>query len=155
MDYTICGLYIMSIIYVDYICRRYLVYIICRLYMMISGVICGLYMGTYVRCIYDYVSPKCKTLFFITLPHKLTKGLKTWGYNDSPKNGGSLTLKVYINPSVFLPMPLSIYPTIDLSICLSNCLSTYLSSISLSLPLSLSVPLSIHLSNNRSIHLFI
>jgi hypothetical protein len=137
---TLCELY-MWIIYVDYICRWYLVYIICRLYTMISGVICGLYMGTYVRCIYEYVS-------FITLPHKLTKGLKTWGYNDSPKNGGSLTLKVYINPSVFLPMPLSIYPTIDLSICLSS-LSTYLSSI------SLSVPLSIHLSNNRSIHLFI
>ena len=141
MDYTICGLYIMWIIYVDYICRWYLVYIICRLYTMISGVICGLYMGTYLWCIYEYVS-------FITLPHKLTKGLKTWGYNDSPKNGGSLTLKVYINPSVFLPMPLSTYPTIDLSICLSS-LSTYLSS------LSLSVPLSIHLSNNRSIHLFI
>ena len=68
MDYTICGLYIMSIIYVDYICRRYLVYIICRLYMMISGVICGLYMGTYVRCIYDYVSPKCKTLFSLRYP---------------------------------------------------------------------------------------
>ena len=92
---------------------------------------------------YDYVPPKCKTLFFITLPHKLTKGLKTWGYNDSPKNGGSLTLKVYKNPSVFLPMPLSIYPTIDLSICLSNCLSTYLSSISLSLFLSLSPSLSL------------
>ena len=136
--------------------------------MMTSGVICGLYMGTYVRCIYEYVSPKCKTLFFITLPHKLTKGLKTWGYNDSPKNGGSLTLKVYINPSVFLPMPLSIYPTIDLSTCLSNCLSTYLSiylslypsiypSIYLSLPLSiyLSIYPSIYLSIHPSIYLSI
>ena len=155
---TLCELY-MWIIYVDYICRWYLVFIICRLYTMISGVICGLYMGTYVRCIYEYVS-------FITLPHKLTKGLKTWGYNDSPKNGGSLTLKVYINPSVFLPMPLSIYPTIDLSICLSS-LSTYLSSLSLSLSLYLSIDLSlspsiyisiylsIHLSIHPSIHLSI
>ena len=90
--------------------------------------------------------------FFITLPHKLTKGLKTWGYNDSPKNGGSLTLKVYINPSVFLSMPLSIYPTIDLSICLSNCLSTYLSSISLSLSLSLSLCPSIYPSVQQSIY---
>ena len=71
---------------------------------MISGVICGLSMGKYVRCIYDYVSPKCKTLSFITLPHKLTKGLKTWVTMTVLKTGGSLTLKVYINPSVFLPM---------------------------------------------------
>ena len=35
--------------------------------MMISGVICGLYMGTYVRYMHDYVSPKCKTFFFITV----------------------------------------------------------------------------------------
>ena len=100
-------------------------------------------MGTYVRCIYDYVSPKCKTLFFITLPHKLTKGLKTWGYNNSPKNGGSLTLKVYISihPSFFLCHYLSIqqsiypsvYPTVYLPIC-------HLS-LSLSLPLSLSLSL--------------
>ena len=125
---------------------------------MISGVICGLSMGKYVRCIYDYVSPKCKTLSFITLPHKLTKGLKTWGYNDSPKNRRvldtqgiyqSVRLSSYALCVIQQSIYPSVYPTVYLPIC----------HLSLSLPLSLSlslyVPLSIHLSNNRSIHLFI